>query len=287
VIGLDALGNLVVTQINAVGATLPGWPVTINTPAGFTTTPIQVVTDALHVGVQYTRLNLAGLQSVWMLFFNQAGIAITAETNVGDGSNAGELVLDPDGDTIYVSRKTKIGSVTPSRIFRASLTSGHPPISVDPPTNPMNIILQAYGLCVVGDNKFGKYNKDFSAILWGLPAANPAPYIFGGTCFSSTLYTVGVSNAHLNFAAYDSIGASLYSKESIVPTLTDKAIIRSDAAGNVYFTIRGKLGKVDKLTGAVITTNPPTVPTGDWTIIGTKAYFSLGATIQAYDLTTL
>lgn len=288
VIGLDAIGNIVVTVLDPVGLPLPGWPVTIPTPVGFTTMPIQVVTDPLHVGAMYTRTNLAGLQSVWMLFFDTLGNRITAETNVGDNVDPGQLILDPNGDTIYVSRKLRVGSSVPARIFAASLTSGHPPISVDPTTNPMNMLLQPDGLCVVGNNKVGKYSKDLSMILWGLLAASPAPFILDGACTATTLYTVEVKNANLNFAAYDSMsGAGIFSTESVVPALTDKAFIKTDSLGNVYFTIRGKLGKVDNLTGAVLTTSPPTVPVGDWSIIGTKGYFSLGSTIQVYDLTTL
>jgi hypothetical protein len=292
--GLDVAGNIVVTQMDNSGTVLPGWPVTITTPPGYTSNPIQIVTDSTHIGLQYTRVSLAGLQSVWVLFFDSIGNRITDETNFGDNVDAGELILDPDGDTIYISRKFRTGSAAPARIFKASLTSGHAPISMDPSLDRIEkIILQPDGLYAVGtlqnEGRAYKYNKtDFSMIWQDIWTYGIYLHVQDGIFANNQLYVAGEYSGNFTLVSFTPTNTQVFWKENAtVPILTDKVTIKSDAVGNVFFTIRNKIGRIDKNSGAVLTANPPTIPSGNWNIIGAKAYFGSGSTIQVFDLTTI
>lgn len=277
--GASSLSDVFVTKIDTAGSALPGWPKSIAASAGTTTAAKVVAANATHVATLHNELPSGDL---FINLYTADGIPAMVQTNVGNDVDAGDLALD--SAAAYVSRVSKVGSLTENQIFKADL-NGNLQAEVLPPMKPTEMDLDAFGLYVAGENMVVKYDKALTAPIWTASWSTGASPRIDDIMARGFIYVAGVSDGNLLISAYREDGTVLFSKlhPTIVITAGQQVSLGMNSALEICLSVGGKFGKFDALNGNQINPMPVDVPLGQFAVVGLDAYFvSLDKVVSLY-----
>lgn len=229
--------------------------------------------------------NMAPLGNLFVSVYDTLANRISAEVQAADSAEAGDIAWD--GTNVVFSRIQRNPSMDSQMLFVANIGGGAP-FSAAPPMAPECILVVGDGYVVAGENRIVKYSKDITAApLWDIPfSAASVPAAVHSLSFSAgKIYAAGTVDGTVAVFAFDAAGGARIggTNNAAIPSLGDRIRLHTDQGGNLFVTVGPRIGRVNA-NGAVTTTVPPKVPTGEWVISGTKAYFVHGDTIQALDL---
>ena len=253
----------------------------IGGPLGNTVLARKVAFSSAGAALLY---NMAPLGNLFVSVYDALGSRISAEVQAANSADAGDIVWD--GTKVVFSRVRNAPAMDPHMLFVAD-SGGGAPLSTTPPMAPEHILVLADGYVVAGQNRIVKYPKDITAApSWDVPfSSGSSATIHSVALDAGKIYAAAALDGTVAIYAFDAVsGAHIGGTNNVaIQSLGDKIRLRTGQGGNLFVSVGPRIGKVNA-NGAITTTTPPKVPTGEWVISGTKAYFVYGDTIQMLDL---
>lgn len=264
-----------------------GWPRTLTATMNSTTSQ------------KIVRIKTNGTRTATMHVESPDGIVVV-ETFHNSGAPANlpfvvsELNQNPvvgdiefDGDILYVS---STGGTAGNSIYKGDVVAGGAITELSQNNvRPEHIAIRDGYLFAAGDNGVACYLKNFSSsspVWFKSWSAGTNPAIHDAFASDTLFYVAGSTNGHMMITAYSfSNGAISWSKEypDIITGPDVKVRLGMNASNELVFTLDGKLGKLNRLNGSIISTAPIAVPDSDFELNGNTAVFLSGSDILSLD----
>lgn len=278
---VDKNNKGILTRLDVAGNEL--WRGSINVPPGNTFIPHSVVSDGVKIIVIYERLPLHD----WYIYgYDMNGNSIISETNINGpaplSSDWSDWLLSSatvviDGENLIIARQQQSGQ---NGIFYANFSGGIP-ITINSHLNPDFVTVDDFGINVIGDGGYMKYDRELLMIKSALPWINyfVDHVIHSAMTIGNETYIAGTSNG---IFVLTQVGVPSFRNTKKLEVGTDKIVLHCDDAGNLYASIGNRFGQIDLLTGEFLTLNPAAVPVSHGFVSGSRYYAVAGTSTIEY-----